>query len=153
MELKTGIMTAAGVVGSTITYLFGGWDTALMTLIIFMGIDFITGLIVAGVFKKSKKSQGGALESAAGAKGLARKGMVLLMVLIATRLDEAMGSNVMRDAVVIAYIVNETISIIENAGLMGLPIPGVILKAIDVLKNKDAGTEMAATTTEETEDK
>ena len=63
--------------------------------------------------------------------------MTLLIVLVAVRLDLAMGTTVIKDAVVIAYIVNEALSIIENAGLMGLPIPNVIKKAIDVLQKKD----------------
>ena len=65
--------------------------------------------------------------------------MTLLVVLVACRLDLVMGSNFIRDAVVIAFIVNETISIIENAGLMGIPIPAVIIKAIEVLKNRAEG--------------
>ena len=125
-----------GVVGSFVASLFGGWDAALMTLVIFMGIDYVTGLIVAGVFHNSEKTANGALESRAGWKGLCRKGVTLLVVLVACRLDLVMGSNFIRDAVVIAFIANETISIIENAGLMGIPIPAAIMRAIDILKNK-----------------
>ena len=116
--MKEGICTGIGVVGGFIASLFGGWDAALITLMIFMGIDYLTGLIVAGW------------------KGLCRKGVTLLVVLVACRLDLVMGSNFIRDAVVIAFIANETISIIENAGLMGVPIPSVIVKAIEVLKKK-----------------
>ena len=101
-----------------------------------MGVDYATGLIVAGVFHKSEKTENGALESCAGWKGLCRKGVSLLVVLVACRLDMIMGSNFIRDATVIAFIANETISIIENAGLMGVPIPSVITKAIEVLKKK-----------------
>ena len=134
--MKEGICFGVGVVGSAIASLFGGWDAALVTLLIFMGIDYLTGLIVAGVFHQSPKSEGGALESRAGWKGLCRKGVTLLIVLVGCRLDVVMGSNFIRDAVVIAFIANETISIIENAGLMGLPIPAVITKAIEVLKKR-----------------
>ena len=133
------IMGFLGAVGAFISNLFGGWDMALTTLAIFMGIDYLTGLIVAGVFHKSGKSENGALESRAGWKGLCRKGATLLVVLVAVRLDLAMGTAILKDAVVIAYIANETISIIENAGLMGLPIPKVITKAIDVLQSKSEG--------------
>lgn len=129
-------MTLLGVVGSGIASLFGGFDAALITLLIFMGTDYLTGLIVAGVFHASKKTENGALESRAGWKGLCRKGVTLLIVLVACRLDLVMGSNFIRDAVVIAFIANETISIIENAGLMGVPIPAVITQAIEVLKKK-----------------
>ena len=133
---ETAIMGTIGVVGGIISTLFGGWDSSLTTLVIFMAIDYITGLIVAGVFKKSEKTETGALESKAGFKGLCRKGVTLLIVLVACRLDMAIGTTFVRDATVIAFIANETISIIENAGLMGIPIPKVIVKSIDVLKSK-----------------
>lgn len=135
-NMKLKLLTFIGLIGSWIASLFGGWDAALVTLIIFMGIDYVTGLIVAGVFHTSEKTENGALESRAGWKGLCRKGVTLLVVLVACRLDLVMGSNFIRDAVVIAFIANETISIIENAGLMGVPIPAVIVKAIEVLKKK-----------------
>lgn len=134
--MKTGICTGIGVVGGAIAALLGGWDEALITLIIFMAIDYLSGVIVAGVFHTSKKSEGGALESRAGFKGLCRKVIVLLFVLIATRLDLVMGTTYVRDAVIIGFITNELISIVENAGLMGIPLPAVITKAIDVLTAK-----------------
>ena len=125
-----------GAAGSILASVFGGWDAAIVTLIIFMGIDYITGLIVAGVFHTSKKSPTGSLESRAGWKGLCRKGVTLLVVLVATRLDMAIGTHYIRDATVIAFVVNEAISIVENAGLMGIPIPEVIIRMIDVLKKQ-----------------
>ena len=134
--MKARILSLLGVVGSFIASLFGGFDAALVTLVIFMGVDYITGLVVAGVFHASEKTKNGALESRAGWKGICRKGVTLLVVLVACRLDLVMGSSFIRDAVVIAFIANETISIIENAGLMGIPIPAVIARAIEVLKNK-----------------
>ena len=112
----------------------------MTTLIIFMAIDYITGLMVAGIFKRSKKTQNGALESRAGFKGLCRKGVMLLIVLVACRLDIELHTTYIRDAVCIAFIANETISIIENAGLMGVPIPKVITKAIELLKTKEENT-------------
>ena len=128
------LYSIVGVIGGFIATMFGGWSEALITLIIFMSIDYITGLAVAGIFKKSKKSENGALESRAGFKGLCRKGVALLIVLIATRLDIMMSTTYIRDAVIIAFIANECISIIENAGLMGVPVPSVIARAIDVLR-------------------
>jgi toxin secretion/phage lysis holin len=132
-----------GAAGSIFASIFGGWDAAIVTLIIFMSIDYITGLIVAGVFHASKKSPSGSLESRAGWKGLCRKGVTLLIVLVATRLDMAIGTHYIRDTTVIAFVVNEAISIIENAGLMGIPIPEVIIRMIDVLKkqSEDGGCE------------
>ena len=129
-----------GAVGGAIAATFSGWDAALTTLVICMVVDYVSGLVVAGVFHKSKKTESGALESRAGWKGLCKKAMSLLMVLIAHRLDLAIGVEYIRDAVIIGFISNEVISIVENAGLMGLPLPKVIHKAIDVLTKK-AGAE------------
>ena len=134
--MKNAICTTAGAIGGVIASLFGGWDAGLATLVMFMAIDYVSGLVVAGVFHNSKKTTSGALESKAGWKGLCRKGMSLLFVLIAYRLDLAIGSNYIRDAVIIGFIVNETISIVENAGLMGVPLPKAINKAIDILTSK-----------------
>lgn len=134
--MKNTVCATIGMVGGVIASLFGGWDAALITLLIFMGVDYITGLIVAGVFHTSPKTENGALESRAGWKGLCRKGVSLLIILVACRLDVVMGSDFIRDATIIAFIANETISIIENAGLMGIPIPAVVVKAIEVLKDK-----------------
>lgn len=134
--MKEGISAIIGMIGSAIVGAFGGWDASIATLTIFMGIDFITGLVCAGVFHKSKKTDSGALESKVSFKGLCKKGMIILYVLIAARLDILIGSNYIRNAVVICFIVNELISITENAGLMGLPLPEVIVKAIAVLEKK-----------------
>jgi toxin secretion/phage lysis holin len=129
------------VIGGTIAALFGGWNDALITLVIFMAIDYFSGLVVAGVFHASNKSQSGALESRAGFKGLCRKALVLLFVLIAARLDIVMGTAYIRDTVIIGFIANELISIVENAGLMGIPLPAVMTKAIDVLTARADGKE------------
>ena len=134
--MKNTLMGIVGITGSFIAQLLGGFDMALQTLMLFMAIDYVTGLIVAGVFKKSGKSENGALESRAGWKGLCKKGMTLLIVLVATQLDRLTGTQFIRDAVVIGYIANEAISILENAGLMGLPVGKALTNAIDVLKSK-----------------
>lgn len=136
--MKTALCTGVGMVGGLVAQCFGGWDASLTTLLIFMLIDYVTGIIVAGVFHQSTKTDTGALESRAGYKGLCRKGMILLFVLIGHRLDLAIGGNYVRDAVCLAFMANELISIVENAGLMGLPIPAVITKGIDILKHKEA---------------
>lgn len=135
--MKEIICTVFGVIGSFIASLFGGWSTGMITLIIFMCVDYITGLICAGVFKKSAKSETGGLESRAGWKGLCRKGVTLLIVLVAYRLDLLIGTSYIMDAVIIAFCANELISIVENCGLMGLPMPQVITRAIDLLKKKE----------------
>lgn len=134
--MKEGICTGIGIIGGLIASLFGGWDAGLATLIIFMAVDYLSGLIVAGVFHKSSKTDSGALESKICWKGLCRKCMVLVFVLVAYRLDLVINTNYIRDAVIIAFIANELISIVENAGLMGLPMPDAITKAIDILQKK-----------------
>ena len=136
-DTKAAVMTGAALVGGMISQVFGGWDAALITLLLFMAVDYLSGLIVAGVFHSSDKSETGTLNSAACWQGLLKKGMTLVIVLVAARLDIVLGTAFVRDAVVIAYIVNETISIIENAGLMGLPVPDVIMSAIEQLQGKN----------------
>ena len=102
--MKNMVCSVVGMIGSAIAGIFGGWSSGLTTLLIFMAIDYISGLVVAGVFHASPKSETGALESRAGWKGLVRKGMTLLIVLIGCRLDMLLGLNYIRDALVIAFI-------------------------------------------------
>ena len=140
--MKETICAAAGIAGAAIASLFGGWTASLTTLVIFMAIDYATGLICAGVFHKSRKSETGALESRTFLKGLVRKCMVLLLVLVAHQLDVIIGTTYVKDAVCIAFISSEAISITENAGLMGVPMPSAIAKALDILqKGKDTKEE------------
>ena len=134
--MKQMICTICGLAGSAVASFFGGWTSGMTTLLIFMTVDYISGLLVAGVFKQSNKTQTGALDSRAGWKGLCRKGMSLVFVLVAYRVDLAIGTDYIRDAVVIGFITNELISIVENAGLMGIKLPAVIIKSIDVLQKK-----------------
>lgn len=136
MRVKEMICTVVGLAGSFVAKAFGGWDSALVTLLFFMIVDYISGLVVAGVFHKSKKSENGALESHAGWKGLCKKGMTLLFVLVAYRLDLALGLDFVRTTVIIGFMANELISIVENAGLMGIKLPAVLNKAIDILTQK-----------------
>ena len=135
MFMKEWICMIAGIVGGFITTLLGGWDSALSTLVIFMGIDFVTGLVTA-VMGKSKHSRSGALNSKAGWIGLAKKFCILLMVAVGVRIDILLGTTYIRDTVCISFCLNELLSIIENATLMGIPFPPVIKKAIDVLQTK-----------------
>lgn len=138
--VKVAICGGIGVVGSVIAEVFGGWDAAMITLVTLMIIDYIMGILVAAVWHNSPKSESGTLESRAGWKGLCRKGVILLIVLIAARLDILLGtSNIVRNAAIIGYSANELISVVENAGLMGVPIPNIIQKAIDILQKKAEG--------------
>ena len=151
---KSAFCAALGALGGVLASAFGGWDASLQILVLFMGVDYATGLVVAGVFHASPKSQSGALESRAGLKGLLRKFAMLLVVCVAYAVDVLMGTSFLRDAVVIAFIVNEALSILENAALMGVPIPNVILNSLEVLKqtNDKKGTENPAGTAVESAD-
>ena len=130
------IMFACGLIGSAITNLFGGWTTATTTLFIFMIIDYVTGVLDAMIFKNSPKTETGGLSSKVGFKGIAKKGMIIFFLLIGYRLDLTMNTNYIRDCLCIAFIINELVSITENATLMGFPTPSIITNAIDILKKK-----------------
>lgn len=138
-SIKLTVCGGVGAVGAILANAFGGWSEDLITLITLMAVDYATGLIVAGVFNKSSKSDSGALSSNAGWKGLCRKGVTLLFVLVANRLDITLGVEYIKTSVVIAFITNEALSIIENAGLMGIGIPEPIARALELLKNKEDG--------------
>lgn len=133
-KLKTLILAIAGTVGGLILQLFGGADAMLVTLLILIITDYITGITVAAVFKKSTKTDTGGLSSKEGLKGIIKKVMMLVIVMIAVRIDIVLGTDYIRNAVVTAFIANEIISLTENAGLMGVPIPKIISNAIDILK-------------------
>lgn len=127
--------------GGIVADAIGGWDSAASTLVVFMIIDFVTALMIAAFWHKSPKTATGALESNACFKGLCKKMLVLLFVVIANRIDIIAGTDYIRDACCIGFIANEMISIIENAGIMGVPVPEVIVNMIDVLKSKEKNHE------------
>ena len=135
-KIKITIMSLVGLFGSIIANALGGWSTAMATLVIFMAIDYITGFMLAMVFKKSPKTQTGTLSSGIGFKGLCKKGMIFLFIFVAVRLDVTLGIDFVKNATILAFITNELVSIVENAGLMGFPVPKVILNMTDVLKRK-----------------
>ena len=136
-SVKAMLCSAIGAMSGIVTSFFGGWTHSMTTLLIFMGIDYLSGLFVAGVFKKSPKSESGALNSKISFKGLCKKAMMLLIVVMAHRFDMELGFNYLRDAVCVAFIINESISIVENGGLMGVKMPDMIKKAIDLLTDKE----------------
>ena len=134
--MKNILILLMGGVGGILSLIFGGLDDTMITLLIFLAIDLISGLITAGVFKKSNKTPTGGLSSEYGVKGISKKGLELLVVVIAVRLDKITGLNYFRDCTIFAICTNELISIIENLGLCGVPVPDVIKKAIDILNEK-----------------
>ena len=131
--MKETICTVLGVLGSFAAGFFGGWDASIKALLLFMVIDFVLGLVCAWT-KKSNKSEGGGLESHACWVGLCRKFATLLLVMISVQLDTVLGVSYIRDAVCIAFMVNELISIVENAGLMGIKLPEPLISAMTIIK-------------------
>ena len=146
------ICTGIGIIGAFIASAYGGWTDGMTTLLMFMAIDYIMGLLVAGIWHKSKKTEDGRLESRAGWKGLVRKGVTMLIVLVAARLDMTVGTTMIRDTAVIGFIANEGISIVENAGLMGVPLPAIITNALEVLKKQEENSKVPEKEPEEQED-
>lgn len=115
--------------------LFGGWTPALTVLLCFMVIDFILGFIVS-VMGKSKKSANGNLDSSIGFRGVMKKIIELIAVLIGVLLDELTGQSGFRDLIVMFYIANEGISIVENMGIAGVPLPKKLAKVFAQLKDE-----------------
>ena len=134
--MKETFCTAFGMIGAALSAAFGGWDAAMTALMVCISVDYISGSIVALVFHTSRKSETGAYNSAYGLKGLCKKGLMLLFVLVAVQIDQLLGSDYVRDAVCIGFSANEILSIIENLGLAGIPMPQAIVKALEQLQNK-----------------
>lgn len=140
-SIKNTVCAIFGAIGGAVAYLLGGWTEDMITLIIVMTIDFLLGLLTAAVFNKSPKTESGSVSSKSCFLGLCKKCTMLLFVLVAHRLDISLGTDYIKPAAVIAFIVNELISIVENAGIIGVPMPKTITKAIELLKNKDGGAD------------
>jgi toxin secretion/phage lysis holin len=120
-------MVAVG--GSLSSYLFGGWSALLDILLFFVVIDYITGIIAAGIH--------GELKSTVGLIGITKKIFIFIMVAVAYKIDTILGDvHFLRDTVIFFYLANELISIIENGGRLGVPIPPVMRKAVEILRGK-----------------
>ena len=132
--MKQSFCAILGCVGSALCWAFGGWDTGLAALLVCMGVDYVSGSIVALVFHNSRKTETGAYNSAYGLKGLCKKGLMLLFVLAAVQMDRIMGVDYVRDAVCIGFCTNEVLSITENLGLAGVPLPPGVKKALEQLQ-------------------
>lgn len=123
--MKTFIATFGGFCG----YFLGGWDTTLKVLVIMAAIDYLTGVFAAGY--------NGELKSKVGFKGIAKKVVLFLLVGVATQLDTALGSNsAIREATIFFFMGNELLSLLENAGRMGIPLPQALTNAVEVLSGK-----------------
>lgn len=138
MKLKLFFALVLGSLYSIINNLIGGFDLNFTTLFIFMVIDYTTGCCLALVFKKSPKTKDGAGKSTEYIKGVFKKAAILLYVIVANKLDLLLNIDYVRTAVILSFIIGEVISITENLGLMGVPMPDFIKKALTLL-NKKAG--------------
>lgn len=135
-SIKTLILSALAAIGSVISNQLGGWDAAMQVLMAMMAIDYVTGVMVAAFWKRSNKTENGALDSRAGFKGLVKKIAILALVWISVMLDKALGTDYIRTAVIIFFIGNEGLSLLENIGLMGVPYPEFLRKMLEVLKKE-----------------
>jgi toxin secretion/phage lysis holin len=137
MSWDKAIKWLAGIAGA-IAGLFGEWTTMLTILVVVMAIDYISGWIVAWC-GRSPKTEGGGLSSKVGFVGIAKKGFIMLLVLLATLLDRAIGNETMvfQSSLVFYYIANEGLSILENAALMGVKFPEKLRKALEALREKE----------------
>lgn len=132
------ILKILAAVGGAVAGWFGGWSALLTALAIIMCLDYITGCMAAFA-GKSTKTEGGRWLSSESFKGLLRKGAIVVMVLLATLLDRAIGTEgmIFQTAVCCYYLANEGLSIIENVALLGVPVPGIIKKALEALRDKN----------------
>jgi toxin secretion/phage lysis holin len=118
------------------SYLFGGWSGVLGVLLVFVILDYVTGVVAAGA--------AGQLKSKIGLVGIARKAFIFAMVAVGHLVDGILGDgHLFRDTVAYFYIANELLSLVENGGKLGAPIPPVIRQAVEVLKGK-GGVEKGA---------
>ncbi len=136
-DIGAWVVKALGAAGALVIGLLGGWDTTLKMLCLVMALDFVTGLLV-GFHGKSSKTEGGGLSSAVSFSGLMKKTMVLILVGLAVAVDRILETpGTLRLAVSMFFISNEGLSIIENAGVLGLPLPKALKKALEALRDKD----------------
>jgi toxin secretion/phage lysis holin len=126
---QTIVNASVGVGGSLVSYFFGGWSDLLSFFLLTIVIDYVTGL-------SASLKEGKGLSSHTGFWGLAKKALMLVVVVMAHRMDELMGLSVIETGAIYFYLANELISITENYGRLGLPLPDQVKKMIQILKNK-----------------
>ena len=134
--MKDKISILSGLLAGGLASLFGPWSSDLTALLICMVVDYLSGSAVALVFHKSQKTATGAYSSAYGFAGLCKKAMLLALVAVGHQMDVILGLGYIRTALCVGFLVNESLSILENAGLMGIPVPNVLTRALDVLQKK-----------------
>lgn len=136
IHIKNSVLAAIAAVGAFISHTLGGWDAAMQVLVALMAADYLTGILVAAIWQRSNKSATGALDSKAGFKGLLKKGVIMLLVWLGVLLDNALGDTYIRTAIIIFFIGNEGLSLLENLGLMGVPFPSFLKKALEALRER-----------------
>ncbi|MBE6926051.1 MAG: phage holin family protein [Ruminococcaceae bacterium] len=135
--MKEKLCTLTGVLGGGLAFLFGPWTSDLTALTVCVAIDLMSGIALALLFHKSKKTPTGCYSSAYGFKGLCKKAMLLAVVAVGHQMDLVLSVDYIRTALCVGFLSNELISIAENAGLMGIPLPRVLTQALDALHSKE----------------
>lgn len=139
VSMKNAVLAVWATAGAMLAKMMGGWDAAMKVLVFAMAADYLTGVLVAAVWQKSNKSENGALDSKAGFKGLCKKGMIFLLIWLGVLLDEALGEDYIRTAIILFFMGNEGISLLENLGIMGVPFPNFLKRALEALREEGNG--------------
>lgn len=130
-----------GALGGVIGFLYGEVPSTFYILMWCMLIDYISGIVIAVIFKASPKSSNGALDSRVGLKGLFRKAGIFVAILVCRWIDVMMNTSFVMEAATVAFIVNELISIVENLGIAGVPIPKLMRDALTQLEQQSGKDE------------
>jgi toxin secretion/phage lysis holin len=139
MNNKNIAMIIISAIGGLVMEFLGGIDALLVALIVFMAVDYLTGLAVAIVFHKSKKTAGGGASSKEGFKGIVKKVCILLLIGLAHEVDVIVGADYIRAVTIMFFIANEGLSVLENLGLMDIKYPAFLTRALEILKDKAEG--------------
>ena len=136
INIKNTVLALFAAIGSMFTGWLGGWDVFMKALVMFMVMDYITGIAVAFLFNNSGKTKNGGLSSVECYKGIVKKMCILALVGVSVAVDNLSGTDFVRSATVFFFLGNEGLSIIENVGLMGLEYPEFIKKALEIFKEQ-----------------
>lgn len=134
MKVKQVISLVIGALTTGLLKVIGEPTQDLKILLLLMVIDLVVGLTVSAVWHKSSKTKSGKVSSKVMFKGIVKKILTLVLVVVAYQIDILLGYDVIRHVVIIAFIVQEIISIIENIAITGIKAPDIITKALDVLE-------------------
>ena len=134
--IKNTMLALIAGIGSIFSEWLGGWDIFLKTLVIFMVVDYITGLAVAFIFRKSDKTENGGASSRECYKGIVKKMCILALVGVSVGVDNLAGSDYIRNVTILFFLGNEGLSILENIGLMGLKYPHFVKTALEVIRER-----------------